>query len=165
MKKIFQKLIGNSGVITIEFSFVYIIFFAFVLIIFETCRFFFVVVAIDYSLSEAARNSSYIENKTSDADFKKVFNDYFFKENSFWVMFIEPKDIQIDASFCTGVREIINYRCSSVYNKDRRIALYSVNYKYRPMKIISNSKWADSMFSLLDDFLTRKVVYMIESTR
>lgn len=165
MKRLFKRLTNNSGVISIEFSFIYIIFIGFVFIIFEACKFFFVVVAMDYSLSQAARNSAYIDNQTSNLDYKKVFDDYFFQQKDFWIMFIDPKQIQVDASFCSSVNEVINNRCSSVYNKNRRLAMYSVSYRYRPMKAISNMAWSESLFSKLDSFLTRKVVYMIEASR
>jgi len=166
MKRLLKKLTSNSGVIAIEFSFIYIIFVAFVFIIFEVCRFYFVVVAMDYSLSQAARNSAYVENETSDVDYAKTFDDYFFKKQSdFWVMFIDRDAIRVDAKFCGSVKEVLNDRCSSVYDNSKRLALYSVNYRYRPMKIISNMAWSESLFSALDGLLSRKVVYMIESSR
>ena len=165
MKRLFKRLTNNSGVIAIEFSFIYIIFIGFVFIIFEVCKFLFVVVAMDYSLSQAARNSAYKDNETSNLDYTQAFNDYFYKQSAFWVMFIDPKDIQVDASFCSSVNEVINNRCSSVYNNKKRLGLYSVSYRYRPIKIVNNMAWSESLFSQLDSFLTRKVVYMIESSR
>ncbi|WP_241608348.1 hypothetical protein [Rosenbergiella epipactidis] len=165
MRNLLKIFTGNSGVITIEFSFIYIIFIAFVFIIFEACKFFFVVVAMDYSLSQAAKNSSYIENKTSDQDYTTVFNDYFLKQNAFWVMFIDPKAIKVDASFCSSVSEATNNRCSSIYNAKKSLAVYSVSYQYRPLKIIDKLAWSEKLYSNLDSFLSRKVVYFIESSR
>ena len=165
MKRLLKKLTSNSGVIAIEFSFIYIIFIAFVFIIFEVCRFYFIVVAMDYSLSQAARDSAYIENQTSNVDYTQSFNDSFFKQGNFWVMFIDPDAIRVDAKFCSSVKEVLNGRCSLVYDNSKRLALYSVNYRYRPMKIISDMAWSESLFSALDGLLSRKVVYMIESSR
>lgn len=165
MKKLLKRFSDNGGVISIEFSFTYIIFIAFLFIIFEACKFFFVVVVMDYSLSQVAKNSSYIENKTSGQDYKKVFNDYFFKQNNFWVMFIDPKAIKVEASFCSTVSEATNNKCSSIYNNKKKLAVYSVSYQYRPLKIIDKMAWSESLFSNLDNVLSRKVVYFIESSR
>jgi len=164
MKNILKKLIANNGVMAIEFSFVYIVFVAFVFVIFEMCKFFFVVVAMDFSLSEAAKVSAYTE-KTTQRDFTKVFNEHFFKQNNFWVIFINPEDITITASFCENINDVIRSRCSSVYSYNKKIALYSVNYRYKPLKAISGIPWSETIFSGLDGLLTRKVVHMIESSR
>lgn len=154
---------AHDGVIAIEFSFIYIIFIAFVFIIFEACKFLFILSAMDYSLSEAARKSAYVENKTTSFEYGQVFDEYFFNQNKFWVVFIDPKDIQVKANFCSTVNELVKGKCSSVYNNNKRLALFSVSYKYRPFSAISSMKWSESLFSSLDSYLTRKVVYMIES--
>jgi len=165
MQRWYRKLFAQDGVITIEFSFIYIIFIAFVFIIFEINKFIFIITAMDYSLSEAARNSAYKDNSTSVVDYQRVFDEYFFSQSGFWVMFINPKDIKVEASFCSTVNEVIKGRCSSLYNSQKKLALYSVSYGYRPLKIISQVAWAESLFSQLDGLFTRKVTYMIESSR
>ncbi|KYP95253.1 hypothetical protein WB67_06835 [bacteria symbiont BFo2 of Frankliniella occidentalis] len=165
MQRWYRKLFAQDGVITIEFSFIYIIFVAFVFIIFEINKFIFIITAMDYSLSEAARNSAYKDNSTSVVDYQRVFDEYFFSQSGFWVMFINPKDIKVEASFCSTVNEVIKGRCSSLYNSQKKLALYSVSYGYRPLKIISQVAWAESLFSQLDGLFTRKVTYMIESSR
>jgi len=51
MQRWYRKLLAQDGVITIEFSFIYIIFIAFVFIIFEINKFIFIITAMDYSMN------------------------------------------------------------------------------------------------------------------
>lgn len=165
MRRLFKRIMAQDGVIAIEFSFIYIIFIAFVFIIFEVNKFIFTITAMDYSLSEAARHSAYQDNSTTSVAYKQVFENYFFKQNAFWVMFIDPKDIQVEAKFCVSMSDAVKGKCSAIYDNQKRLALYSVSYKYRPLKIMSEAAWSESLFSELDGLLTRKVTYMIESSR
>lgn len=165
MKNFLNKLTNNSGVIAIEFSFIYIIFAAFVFILFEVCKFYFVIVAMDYSLSQAARSSAFTQYESSNIDHSNIYKDSFSQQNAFWVMFIDPDAIQVDISFCESVNDILKDKCSDSYSNSKKLALYSVSYRYRPLKLISNMTWSESLFTKLDQTLTRKIVYMLESSR
>lgn len=165
IKEFLYKIKANHGVIALEFSFIYIIFIGFIFIIFEACKIIFIITSMEYSLSEAARRSAYIENKTTSANYTEVFKEHFFKQSVFWDFFIDPSAIKIEASFCSTVNELLRNRCSSVYNEHKRLALYSVSYKYLPLKAIKGYKWSESLYTSLDSYLTRKVVYVIESSR
>ena len=165
MRSFLNKITSNSGVISIEFSFIYIIFAAFVFIIFEICKFYFVIVAMDYSLSQAAKGSAYTKYESSNVDHKNIFKDYFSQQNTFWIMFIDPDAIHVDISFCGNVNDILKDKCSASYSNSKKLALYSVSYRYRPLKLINNMKWSESLFLKLDRSLTRKIVYMLESSR
>jgi len=165
IKDFLQKIKANHGVIALEFSFIYVIFIGFVFIIFEACKIIFIITSMDYSLSEAARRSAYIDNKTTSVNYTEAFKDYFFKQSGFWDLFIDPSAIKVEASFCNTVNDLLRNRCSSVYDEKKRLALYSVSYKYLPLKAIKGFKWSESLYTSLDGYLTRKVVYVIESSR
>ncbi|WP_241595245.1 hypothetical protein [Rosenbergiella epipactidis] len=154
---------SENGAISIEFSFISIIFIAFVFIIFEVCKIIYIITAIDYSLAEASRNTVYKDASKSGISYNDNFKDVFFKQSKFWDFFINPEEFVINAKFCTNIPELLANRCSTQADSKRRLALFSVTYRYRPLKIISNTQWADDLYQHLDQHLSRKITYYIES--
>lgn len=162
--RFYQRVSSEKGVISIEFSFIFIIFVAFVFIIFEISKLIFVITAIDYSLAEAARNSAYKSASQQAVSYQKRFEEVFYAQNKFWDFFINPDDLEFTVKFCTNISELTSNRCTTTIDRKRRLAMFTVAYHYRPLKIVSEAKWSENLFSSLNQKLNRKVTYLIESS-
>lgn len=106
-----RRVRGEQGVITIEFSFIFIIFIFFIFLFFEVNRFVYVSATIDLTLSEAARITSRTESR--DSNYTDIFASNIRQQSSFWKMFIDASNFTLTVRYCSSVSAAMKGNCSS----------------------------------------------------
>lgn len=161
IRALWRRVRPEQGVITIEFSFIFIIFIFFIFLFFEVNRFVYVSASIDLTLSEAARITSRTES--SDSNYTEVFASNIRQQSSFWNMFIDASNFTLTVRYCNSVSAAVNGNCNSTDGRNFPLALYSVRYRYRPLLFtFAGNSAVNNLFNSLDNYLSRQLLYVQE---
>lgn len=161
IRALWRRLRPEQGVITIEFSFIFIIFIFFIFLFFEVNRFVYVSASIDLTLSEAARITSRTES--SDSNYTEIFASNIRQQSSFWKMFIDASNFTLTVRYCNSVSAAVNGNCNSTDGRNFPLALYSARYRYRPLLFtFAGNSAVNNLFNSLDNYLSRQLLYVQE---
>ncbi len=163
IRKIWRSASREEGVITIEFSFIFIIFVFFIFLMFEICRFMYISASVDLTLAEAARITSRSENIY---DYSDLFDTHITEQSAFWAMFINPENFTLKVTHCSSVIEAMNGKCVTSDGSDYPLAVYSAGYRYRPLLFaFDNNASVKKLLTSLQGTLNRRLVYVQEYER
>lgn len=154
---LYKKLQEEKGIVAVEFSFVIVIFLLMVFFIFEISRYMFISSAIDFMLSSAARTSA--SRSASNTDYNELFRKSITTDNGFWAGFIDPSLLATRVTFCDTVTQVIANKCSAAESDLKKLAVYQVSYRYRPLILVPG---ADALITALENSLSRQVISVQE---
>ncbi|QKJ88442.1 hypothetical protein PMPD1_3525 [Paramixta manurensis] len=154
-----RQIYCRQGVVTIEFSFVVVIFFFFVFFAFEIGRYMVISSTIDLSLSTSARNSAFSAKR--GVDYNVIFQQTLDHESRLWAGFIDPKKLSAKVSFCEDVAQAVDGACDADSTR-KKLAFYQVDYDYRPLLFIDVIPGTKAFASALRASLSRRLIYIQE---
>ncbi|HHQ7228721.1 TPA: TadE/TadG family type IV pilus assembly protein [Salmonella enterica subsp. enterica] len=153
-----RMFIKNNGTASIEFSLVLIPFLASILFILELCRIMYLAAAIDLVLAESAR---YTSLEPSVTDYEQTFNKMLNDNIVLWPLLSSGQSVDAKVRHCGKISDLVNAAISCTIDDtagNKMLALYSLNYHYKPLFFIFNDGHFDSL-------LTRKIIYIQEAKR
>ncbi len=152
MFKFIAGFISETRAVTaIEFSVVFIPFFASILFIAEMCRVSYISSAVDLILAESAQSAA-----QSQGNFQNFFNRELAGRINRWPLFGKDVEVTVAVNFCRNISEVLAGTCSGSANNP--LALYSVNVKYSTLFMMFTP-----LLPTID--LTRNVLLVQESHR
>ncbi|EBS6151965.1 pilus assembly protein [Salmonella enterica subsp. enterica serovar Chester] len=153
-----RMISSNSGAASIEFSLILIPFLASILFIMELCRIMYLTAAIDLVLAESGR---YISLEPSVIDYAQNFNKMLNDNIVLWPLLASGQSVDVSVYHCEKVSDLSNIASSCTMDDTtgkKILAMYSVNYQYKPLFFIFSAGFFDSL-------LSRKLIYIQEAKR
>ena len=163
LRGILNKFTDSKASLTVEFSFISLVFVFMVFFIFELCRYLFVSAAIDSTLSTAARNASTQVNVTTD--YNVLFRNAVRNESALWGSVIDHSLLYSSVKYCTSIDRAIAGPCSSTAAAGKMLAYYQIGYRYRPFLFSGGLPGMSKLINTLQSSLTRQLIYVQEYER
>ena len=163
IRMIRRSVSREQGSITLEFSFIFIVFVFLVFLIFEVCRYLYISASVDLTLAEAARITSRTEN---NADYSALFTRNVKEQSALLSMFIDPRDFTLKITYCSSVSRAMTGNCSTGNSSKFPLAVYSASYRYQPLLFaFDNNSSVKQLLTSLNNSLNRRLVYVQEYER
>lgn len=145
---------SNRGSITVEFSFVLILFLFILLSGVEIARLFYISASLDLAVSEAAKSAKNKE-PTNNSSYTSVLQQKLTTHYGVLGSFITTEnEIKNNVVFSENILDMINNKTSN--NNKLPLARYSVSYLYRPVFFPLSLSWANTL-------LLREVIFVQEN--
>lgn len=160
IRMIKRSVIREKGSVTLEFSFVFIVFMFLIFMIFEVCRFLYISASVDLTLAEAARITSRTESTTN---YTALFTQNVKEQSALLSMFIDPQDFTLSIKYCSSVSRAMAGNCSTGNSSKYPLAVYSASYHYRPLLFaFDNNSSVKQLLTSLNNSLNRRLVFVQE---
>ena len=124
---------ADRGATAVEFSLVFIPFFASLLFIAEMCRVVYISSAIDLILAESAQMASLT---TAAENYEPYFNAELNRRMKTWPLLSRNLETVMTIRYCSGIEQAIAEQCSASNREGSPLALYHVQTAYQPMFFI-----------------------------
>ncbi|MFD2176231.1 TadE family protein [Veronia pacifica] len=125
----------QTGSFTVEFALGAIVLFFTMMLIFEGCRFIYLVNLTDTALREASRDSHLIDDPKVKEGYKKHFSDFLKgkgHQSSLWRIIVQPQKFFFSVRLYRDLDAYVAGNYSSTRNRNL-FAEYRITYKYSPL--------------------------------
>jgi len=123
---------SQKGVFTIEFALGSILLFISIFMVFELCRFIYIVNLTESSLRESARDSRLYEGKRNNVNYQTRFEQMFSQNGQIWHSLVDPKRYTLTVNYYRDYTALINNN-KTTNCRNCPVAEYSLMYSYVPM--------------------------------
>lgn len=145
---------SNRGSVTVEFSFVLILFLLILLSSVEIARLFYISSSLDLAVSEAAKSAKN-KDQNNNIRYKSVLQQKLATHHGVLGPFIaKNNEVKTDVFFSESISDMINNKHATGHNLP--LAKYSVSYLYRPVFFPISLSWANTL-------LIREVIFAQEN--
>lgn len=128
-------LLGERGVVAIEFAMVFLPFILSILFIAEMCRVVYLSSALDLILAESGQVASI---SLAPENYKKYFTKELNERMEHWPLLSRSVDVDLSILYCDSIATIVHDTggCSLTSALNKPLALYKVSIDYQPLFFI-----------------------------
>lgn len=123
---------SQKGVFSIEFSLGVLLLFISLFMVFELCRFIYIINLTESSLRESSRDTRLYEGKRVNNHYQTRFLQIFNKKGQVWHTIIEPKRFDLTINYYRSYAALIDNKVT-LNCADCPVAEYKLTYRYEPV--------------------------------